>query len=60
MDKDEVSRVVKSVMEGDEGREISRRILDYKDAAAKAVCEDGSSAKTISCLSLEWRCSGNN
>ncbi|KAK4270516.1 hypothetical protein QN277_023545 [Acacia crassicarpa] len=55
VEKEEVSRIVKSVMEGDEGREIRTRIQVYKDAAAKAISEDGSSTKTLSCLSLEWK-----
>ncbi|XP_028798860.1 UDP-glycosyltransferase 72B1-like [Neltuma alba] len=48
--KEEVCRIVKRVMEGDEGKEINRKIQVYKDVATKALSDDGSSTKTLSCL----------
>ncbi|XP_028787268.1 hydroquinone glucosyltransferase [Neltuma alba] len=52
--RDEVDRVVKILMEGDEGRELQRKIQVFKDAAAKALSEDGSSTRTMSILAQEW------
>ncbi|KAI9070998.1 hypothetical protein K1719_024100 [Acacia pycnantha] len=52
--REEVARVVKILMEGDEGKELRRRIQVFKDAAAKAVSEDGSSIRTLSNLAQEW------
>ncbi|XP_028787318.1 UDP-glycosyltransferase 72B1 [Neltuma alba] len=51
--REEVARVVKILME-DEGRELQRKIQVFKDAAAKALSEDGSSTRTVSILAQEW------
>ncbi|KAI9078693.1 hypothetical protein K1719_027488 [Acacia pycnantha] len=55
--KEEVARIVKLIMgEGEkEGNEIRRRVQVIQDAAAKAISEDGSSAKTISSLAHELK-----
>ncbi|XP_028787263.1 hydroquinone glucosyltransferase-like [Neltuma alba] len=52
--REEAARVVKIVMEDDEGRELRRRIQVFKDSAAKALSEDGSCARTMSTLAQEW------
>ncbi|XP_028787284.1 hydroquinone glucosyltransferase-like [Neltuma alba] len=52
--REEVARVVKMLMEGDEGRELQTKIQVFKDAAAKALSEDGSSTRTLSHLAQEW------
>ena len=53
--REEIARVVKCLMEGDEGREMSTRIRELKDAAGLAFSEDGSSTKTLSSLALKWK-----
>ncbi|KAK4267889.1 hypothetical protein QN277_024613 [Acacia crassicarpa] len=55
VEKEEISRVIKCIMEGDEeGEEIRRRMKQLKDAAACALMKDGSSTKTLSNLALKW------
>lgn len=51
--REEVCRVVKIVMECDEGRELRRRIQVFEDAARKALSEDGSSTRVLLNLPLE-------
>ncbi|KAI7752581.1 hypothetical protein M8C21_016993 [Ambrosia artemisiifolia] len=43
----EIARVVKSLLEGEEGKVIRTRIRDLKDAAANVVSKDGCSTKTL-------------
>ncbi|XP_028787264.1 UDP-glycosyltransferase 72B1-like [Neltuma alba] len=52
--REEVARVVKILMEDDEGRELRRKIQVFKDAAAKTLSEEGSSTITMSILAREW------
>ncbi|XP_054781138.1 hydroquinone glucosyltransferase-like isoform X2 [Prosopis cineraria] len=54
VEREEVAKVVKIVMESDEGRELRRRTEVLKDAAAEALSEDGSSTKALSNLAQEW------
>ncbi|CAJ2675426.1 unnamed protein product [Trifolium pratense] len=51
----EVSKMIKCLMEGEEGRNLRRRIHQLKEAANSALKEDGSSTKTISQLALKLR-----
>ncbi|XP_054781756.1 hydroquinone glucosyltransferase-like [Prosopis cineraria] len=53
VERKEVARVVKIAMEGDEGTELRRRIQALKDAALRALGEDGSSTRTVSNLAFE-------
>lgn len=53
--RDEIARVVKGLMEGEEGKRIRNRMKDIKDAAAKVVGEDGSSTRALSELALKWK-----
>ncbi|XP_028795621.1 UDP-glycosyltransferase 72B1-like [Neltuma alba] len=55
VEKEEVSRIVKSVMEGDEGKEINRRIQVFKDVAAKALGKDGSFSRILASLTNQWK-----
>ncbi|KAF7825203.1 hydroquinone glucosyltransferase-like [Senna tora] len=56
VEKEEIGRVIKCVMEdGEEGEGIRRRMKELRDAAACALMEDGSSTKTLSNLALKWR-----
>ncbi|KAF7844946.1 hydroquinone glucosyltransferase-like [Senna tora] len=52
--REEVSRVVKCLMEGDERKEMGRRMEVFKDAAVKAFSKDGSSTKTFETLVTKW------
>lgn len=55
VEKEEIGKVIKSVMEGEEGKETRRRMKNLKDAAAHAIMEEGSSTKTLSELALKWK-----
>ncbi|KAI3411204.1 Epimerase domain-containing protein [Psidium guajava] len=52
--RDEITRVVKGQMEGEEGKGIQRRMKGLKDATAKVLGEDGSSTRSLSKLALKW------
>nr|WCF97137.1 glycosyltransferase 1 [Carthamus tinctorius] len=43
----EIARVVKGLLEGEEGKEVRSRIRDMKDAAAKVLSKDGCSTKIL-------------
>ncbi|KAF7820029.1 hydroquinone glucosyltransferase-like [Senna tora] len=47
VDREEVGNVIKSLMEGEEGKEISKRMKGLKDKAANAVKDDGSSTQSL-------------
>ncbi|KAF8032480.1 hypothetical protein BT93_D1404 [Corymbia citriodora subsp. variegata] len=53
--RDEVARVVKGLMEGEEGKRIRNRTRDLKDAAAKVLGEDGSSTRALSEVAQKWK-----
>ncbi|KAF7844943.1 hydroquinone glucosyltransferase-like [Senna tora] len=55
VEREEVSRVVKCLMEGDEGKEMGRRIEMFKDAAVKAFSKDGSSTRTLENVVTKWK-----
>ncbi|XP_054783434.1 hydroquinone glucosyltransferase-like isoform X2 [Prosopis cineraria] len=55
VEKKGIAKVIKSVIEGKEGKEVRRRMKKLKNAAADAVMEDGSSAKTLSSLTMKWK-----
>lgn len=52
--REEVAKVVKLLMVGDEGKELRERIQVLKEAATKLLSEDGSSTRTLSNLVVEW------
>ncbi|CAL0302901.1 unnamed protein product [Lupinus luteus] len=54
VEKEEISKVIKCLMEGVEGKEIRTRMNGLKDAAANAIKEDGSSRHTMSKLATKW------
>ncbi|XP_024532147.1 UDP-glycosyltransferase 85A1 isoform X2 [Selaginella moellendorffii] len=47
VDKSEVERVVRAVLEGDQGRQIRRRIRSLRDAARTALMAGGLSRKSL-------------
>jgi hydroquinone glucosyltransferase len=51
----EVAKVIKCLMEGEEGEKLRNNMKDLREAASNAIKEDGSSTKTISQLALKWR-----
>ncbi|XP_028787330.1 hydroquinone glucosyltransferase-like [Neltuma alba] len=51
--REEVSRVVRIVMEGEAGRELQTRIRVLKETAAKAISEEGTSTRMLSNLAYE-------
>lgn len=53
VEKEEIGKVVKCLMEGEEGKGMRKRMKDLKDSAAKAL-KDGSSTKTLSLLASHW------
>ncbi|XP_061353001.1 hydroquinone glucosyltransferase [Gastrolobium bilobum] len=55
VERQEIATVVKCLMEGEEGKKIRYQMKDLKDAAAKALGENGSSTNHISRLALKWK-----
>lgn len=50
----EIAKVVKGLMEGEEGKCLRTRMRDLKDAAAKVLSEDGSSTKALAQVASKW------
>ncbi|KAE8676873.1 UDP-glycosyltransferase 72B1 [Hibiscus syriacus] len=46
--RDEIAKVVKGLMEGEEGKSVRTRMKELKEAAAKVLSENGSSTKALS------------
>ncbi|XP_031403751.1 UDP-glycosyltransferase 72B1-like isoform X2 [Punica granatum] len=53
--RDEVERVVRMVMEGEEGKALRRRARDLKDSAEKALSCGGTSWETLATVCREWK-----
>lgn len=53
IESDEIAKVVKGLMEGEEGKRLRNKSKDLKDAAARVVSENGDSTKAISQLALK-------
>ncbi|KAF5464445.1 hypothetical protein F2P56_014519 [Juglans regia] len=53
--REEIARIAKALMEGEEGKGVRSRMKDLKGAASKALSEDGSSTKALSELALKWK-----
>nr|GME17218.1 hydroquinone glucosyltransferase-like [Ipomoea batatas] len=53
--REEIAKVVKSLMDGEEGKMVRQKISVLKDAAATALSEDGSSTKALSELASIWK-----
>ncbi|KAM5555596.1 hydroquinone glucosyltransferase-like [Rosa sericea] len=52
---DEIGRVVKELMEGEEGFRVRQRMNGWKEAANKALSEEGSSRKALSELAMKLK-----
>ncbi|MED6126779.1 hypothetical protein PIB30_081834, partial [Stylosanthes scabra] len=55
VENEEISRVVKRLMESEEGMKFSYRVKELKDAAIKALGDNGSSTKQLAELVLRWK-----
>uniref|UniRef100_A0A7N2LFF7 Glycosyltransferase n=1 Tax=Quercus lobata TaxID=97700 RepID=A0A7N2LFF7_QUELO len=54
IDREEIAKVVKGLMVGEEGKKVRNRMKDIKIAAEKALSADGSSTKALSELASQW------
>ena len=52
--REEIAKVTKRVVKGNESLEMRKRIKDLSDAAAIALSENGSSKKALSSLTQKW------
>ncbi|KAK4418538.1 Hydroquinone glucosyltransferase [Sesamum alatum] len=52
--RDEIANTIKSLVEGEEGKEIRSQMMKLKDAAAKVLSENGSSTKFLAQLATKW------
>ena len=55
VEKEEIAKVINTLFECEEGKEIGKRIKKLKEAAAVATKENGSSARTLFDLGLQWK-----
>ncbi|KAB1219588.1 Hydroquinone glucosyltransferase [Morella rubra] len=53
--REEIAKVAKALMEGEEGKRLRSHMKNLKDAAARVLSEDGSSTKALSELALKWK-----
>ncbi|KAF7153976.1 hypothetical protein RHSIM_Rhsim01G0137100 [Rhododendron simsii] len=53
--REEIARVVKDLMEGDDGTKVRLRMQGLKHAGAQALSEDGSSSKSLSNLAFRLK-----
>ena len=53
MEKEEIAKVIKCLMEGEEGKGMRERMMNLKDFSANAL-KDGSSTQTLSQLARHW------
>ncbi|KAL0008459.1 hypothetical protein SO802_009961 [Lithocarpus litseifolius] len=52
--REEIAKVSKALLEGEEGKKLRNQMKDLKDAAARNLSEDGASTKALSELALKW------
>ncbi|KAM0939436.1 putative hydroquinone glucosyltransferase [Dioscorea sansibarensis] len=52
--REEIARVIKCLMEGDEGKKLRQRVQVLRSEAANALEEEGSSCRSIKALVCEW------
>jgi hydroquinone glucosyltransferase len=55
VDREEIERVVRLVIEGEEGKVLRRRARELKDSAVKAVEFGGSSYESLSQVVKQWK-----
>ena len=54
VDREEIAKVIKSLMVGEDGKKIHSRMKDLKIAAEKALSPNGSSTKALADLASHW------
>ncbi|XP_034709406.1 hydroquinone glucosyltransferase-like [Vitis riparia] len=59
IDRNEIARIVKGLMEGEEGKDVRSRMKDLKDASAKVLSHDGSSTKALATVAQKWKAHKN-
>ena len=60
VEREEVARVIKGLMEGEEGERLRNNMKHLKDAAAKVLREGGSSTRALSELASKWKRQADN
>ncbi|KAJ6792363.1 UDP-glycosyltransferase 72B1 [Iris pallida] len=53
--KDAISRTVKELMEGEEGKAVRHKVKELQAAGAKALAEDGKSSKALAEIANKWK-----
>ncbi|CAN0917278.1 Hydroquinone glucosyltransferase [Linum grandiflorum] len=53
--REEIAKVVRDLMEGEQGAAVRRRMTELKEAALNAVSVDGYSTKSLEQLVFRWR-----
>ncbi|KAI8545446.1 hypothetical protein RHMOL_Rhmol07G0040400 [Rhododendron molle] len=53
--REEIARVVKELIEGEEGKKVREKMKGLQDAAGKELNKDESSAKSLSELAFRWK-----
>ncbi|GAB4844577.1 hypothetical protein Ancab_037975 [Ancistrocladus abbreviatus] len=53
--RENIAKVVRDLMEGEEGKEVRNKMKDLKDEAAKVYGKDGSSSKALAEIALQWK-----
>ncbi|PSS24207.1 Hydroquinone glucosyltransferase [Actinidia chinensis var. chinensis] len=51
----QIANLVKSLMEGEEGKQLRSRMRGLKDAAASVLSDNGSSTKALAGLAQKWK-----
>ncbi|XP_068644751.1 hydroquinone glucosyltransferase [Aristolochia californica] len=55
VERHEIARVVKALMEGEEGKKVRNRMRELNEAGAKVLAEGGSSYKALSEVASLWK-----
>ncbi|CAH8389990.1 unnamed protein product [Eruca vesicaria subsp. sativa] len=53
--REEVARVVKGLMEGEEGKGARNKMKEMKEGASRVLNDDGSSTKALNLVTLKWK-----
>ncbi|KAF7825195.1 hydroquinone glucosyltransferase-like [Senna tora] len=55
VERDEIAKVIRRLMEGEESEEIRRRVENLRDSAVNAVKDHGSSTKAMAEVAHKWK-----
>ncbi|XP_077211198.1 hydroquinone glucosyltransferase-like [Tasmannia lanceolata] len=53
--REEIARLVKGLIEGEEGKELRKKVQSFGKSAARALAEGGSSYKSLSEVVCQWK-----